>query len=190
MLSGGEKARLAIAKAILSPSNLLLLDEPTNHLDLQGREVLQSALTAYNGTIVLVTHDRHLIDQIANMVVEIENGRVKSYLGNYSDYSYRKAQELAQAPAKTVEKPRKLAKKETRRLRAEERREERERSKEIAGLEALIEERETRLEKIASLFQDPKLYADGQRVRALVVEQRSLKEELEKLYQQWEQVVG
>ncbi len=188
VLSGGEKARLAIAKSLLSPSNLLLLDEPTNHLDLQGREVLGSALKAYDGTIVLVTHDRHLIDQIANKVVEIEDGRVRTYLGNYSDYSYRKAREIAEASP--VEEPRRMGKKDRRRLRARERAEESGRLKEMARLESLIEERESRLSELNTLLSDPKLYSDGMRVRSLVIEHRAARAELEGLYHDWELLAG
>ena len=90
VLSGGEKARLAIAKTLLTPVNFLLLDEPTNHLDMAGKEVLLDALERYDGTLVLVTHDRHLIDAIATRVIEVNvGGVVRDFPGNFSDYAER-----------------------------------------------------------------------------------------------------
>jgi ATP-binding cassette subfamily F protein 3 len=94
VLSGGEKARLAIAKTLLRPVNMLLLDEPTNHLDMAGKAVLQDALQGYDGTLVLVTHDRHLIDAVATRVIEVAvGGVVRSFPGTFSDYADRLARE-------------------------------------------------------------------------------------------------
>ena len=89
-LSGGEKARLALAKLFLRPANLILMDEPTNHLDIPSRDALADALAAYDGTMCLVTHDRDLIDRIAGRIVEVDHGMVVSYEGNYRDYIERK----------------------------------------------------------------------------------------------------
>ncbi|NIP38347.1 MAG: ABC-F family ATP-binding cassette domain-containing protein [Candidatus Dadabacteria bacterium] len=88
VLSGGEKSRAALAKTLLSPNNFLVLDEPTNHLDIQSRNVLIEALQSYDGTFIVVSHDRHFIDSICNKVWYIENNRVYEYLGNYSDFQY------------------------------------------------------------------------------------------------------
>jgi ATP-binding cassette subfamily F protein 3 len=94
VLSGGEKARLAIAKTLLRPVNMLLLDEPTNHLDMAGKAVLLDALQGYDGTLVLVTHDRHLIDAVATRVIEVApGGVVRSFPGTFSDYADRLARE-------------------------------------------------------------------------------------------------
>jgi len=95
VLSGGERSRLALAKMLLVPSNVLLLDEPTNHLDVEAREALEAALAEYPGTLVLASHDRYLIDKLANKVVEIDSGRVAVYPGNYTGYRERKALEQA-----------------------------------------------------------------------------------------------
>ena len=88
VLSGGEKTRVALARMLTRPANFLLLDEPTNHLDIPSREILTDALQAYTGTICLITHDRTLVRETANKIVEIRNGRVRVFPGGYDDYLY------------------------------------------------------------------------------------------------------
>ncbi len=91
VLSGGERNRLALAKLLLHPSNCLLLDEPTNHLDMQAKEVLLDALLGYHGTLVLVAHDRYILDRVPDEVIEVGAGTAVRYLGNYEDYLQKKA---------------------------------------------------------------------------------------------------
>ena len=99
VLSGGERNRYALARILVSPSNFLLLDEPTNHLDMRAKDVLLDALAGYGGTVVFVSHDRYFIDRLATRVLEIENGAVTAYEGNYEDYLRRK--EALAAPPQT-----------------------------------------------------------------------------------------
>jgi len=90
VLSGGERNRYALARILVSPANFLLLDEPTNHLDLRAKEVLLDAIARFNGTVVMVSHDRYFIDRLATRIFEVEGGHVHVYPGNYEDYLYRK----------------------------------------------------------------------------------------------------
>jgi ATP-binding cassette, subfamily F, member 3 len=94
VLSGGERNRFALARILVSPSNFLLLDEPTNHLDMRAKDVLLDAIAAFSGTVVFVSHDRYFIDRLATRVIEVENGVLTNYPGNYEDY-LRKKEELA-----------------------------------------------------------------------------------------------
>src|SRR6185436_3252561 len=90
VLSGGEKARLAITRLLLQPANLLLLDEPTNHLDLASREELERALKQFQGTVVMASHDRYFMDRVATKVGEVGGGRMQVFLGAYSSYRDRR----------------------------------------------------------------------------------------------------
>ncbi|MEG3838553.1 MULTISPECIES: ABC-F family ATP-binding cassette domain-containing protein [unclassified Microcoleus] len=113
-LSGGEKARLALAKMLLTPVNLLILDEPTNHLDIPAKEMMEEAIQNYDGTVIIVSHDRYFISQVANKIVEIRDGEFRPYLGDYHYYLDKIAEEkeLAKLAKIEAEKAAKKAEKE------------------------------------------------------------------------------
>ncbi len=98
VLSGGERNRYALARILVSPANFLLLDEPTNHLDMRAKDVLLDAFASYSGTVIFVSHDRYFIDRLATRVLEIENGAITAYEGDYEDYLRRKEAQAAPEP--------------------------------------------------------------------------------------------
>jgi ATP-binding cassette subfamily F protein 3 len=123
-LSGGEKARLALALMLLTPCNLLVLDEPTNHLDIPAKQMLEEALMAYEGAALLVSHDRYFISRVANRIVELRDGELVLYRGDYAYYEQKKLEEAAAAEAERQERQR-LAQREQNRRRQQQRQEQR-----------------------------------------------------------------
>jgi len=196
VLSGGEKARLALAKLLLARANFLVLDEPTNHLDMDAQDVLTEALADYGGTLLFVSHDRRFIEALATRVVEITPGdgeaRVRSFLGGYEAYAAALARE-AEPPAKSkpAQKPSGVtpARRDdtAQRSRDKGKKKLRERSQalelEIESLEAAI----TRLDWLAA---EPDTARDGERMREIAAERRVQKEKLDALYPEWERLTS
>jgi ATP-binding cassette subfamily F protein 3 len=186
VLSGGEKARVALARMLVRPSNLLLLDEPTNHLDLASREVLEDALDEYEGTLVVVSHDRYFINRVATAILEVGGGGATLYPGDYDTFLERHASDAVVAPLVNA----KDDKRETRRAEAEERnRRYRERAafaERIGPVEREIEQLEARLKEIEAERADPATYRDAARSRELGRESAEIARSLELLYTRWE----
>jgi ATP-binding cassette, subfamily F, member 3 len=170
-LSGGERRRLALALVVASGANFLVLDEPTNHLDLESREALEAALDAFPGTVLLVSHDRALLDAVAQRLLAIEEGTVHSYDGGWADYARRRAEPEKPAPR---ERPRK-----ERPVRPEP---EPERPAELERLEREIAHRE---ESVAEL--ERRLAADWSSVETLEAHRRA-RDELQELLSRWERL--
>jgi ATP-binding cassette subfamily F protein 3 len=193
VLSGGEKARLALAKLLLRPAQLLVLDEPTNHLDVAACEVLEQALAAWGGTVLFVSHDRAFVNAVATRVVEVRAGRLRTFAGNYDAYLERVA---ASDPGEggapdplSAGGPAGGGRSEaaaTRRRDKERRRAEARAARELARTEDAILERERALEALAWRAADPAVHRDGERMRALEAERAALREEIEALYRTWE----
>lgn len=200
VLSGGEKTRLILAKIMLSGPNLLLLDEPSNHLDIPGREMLEQALTQYQGALCLISHDRHLINAVANKVLVIRQGRVEVLPGNHADYlsmwrerleaesdSAQSRPEIEKTPAKGLTRAEREARKKAEaharqrlyRLKAP-------LIKEIESLEKRLDEMGARLSEVSAVMAAPETYQDSERFKGLNLEYARLKAEMEGTTAAWE----
>ncbi|NLI97317.1 ATP-binding cassette domain-containing protein [bacterium] len=199
VLSGGEKSRLALARILLSPSNLLLLDEPTNHLDLASRDVLEDAVRQYPGTVVFSSHDRFLIDRIANKVVEIGQGRARLHLGNWTEFEHWRENEKASSARTPSPQPVKKASKEPKKESGKKLPEPREsldkktrakearmREEEVNRTFAEIESREKEIKNLEKEMSEQKLYSDKNRLVEVTSRHRALRLELERLQEQLE----
>jgi len=189
VLSGGERARLALAKLALQGHNLLVLDEPTNQLDIVSRDVLEAILGEYDGTIVFVSHDRYLIDTLATQVWAIEDGRMVVYEGNYSDYYARREAEAASVEQqKGGRKRRAFSPRSTPEARAAQR-EERRREKLRQELEAEIEALESELARVEAELAASSERGDIEALATLGRKHEQLSSTLDQAYQRWEELV-
>ncbi len=198
VLSGGERARVALAKLLLIPSNLLLMDEPTNHLDLDSSEMLIEALKSYSGTLMFVSHNRSFVNQLANQVWDVRDGGVVVHPGNLDDYLHHEglqAEKAEKAASQVVSAAAAadrsgLPEKERKRLEAEARQKrssvEGPLRKEISRLEGQISALETKLAEDEAALADPALYNDFAKAKPLMDAHRGRKGELEALYAKWE----
>jgi len=192
VLSGGEKSRLALARMLLSPANLLVMDEPTNHLDMRSKKILQEALQKFDGTYIIVSHDRHFLDTIVNRVVEVKNHSVKTYVGNVSEYLAKKKEEVE--AEKKVESSQKsvVGGQNKKRIEAEERQRISKFTKplkeKLLKLEKEIVEKEKRKSECETLMSDTNFYSNGEQVKSISAEYKKLTEDLSWLYVDWEKL--
>jgi len=190
-LSGGERARVSLAKLMLKQANFLIFDEPTNHLDLYSKEVLENALYDYPGTILFVSHDRYFLNKVATRVLELSPDGVANYLGNY-DYYMEKKQELAELAAEqqAAQSDRKQQQdtqpeKSSYELGKEAKRQERQRLRRLEEIEETIRQREEQIVKWEEELCLPEVYSDHLQVKERNDAIQQVREELEKLYEEW-----
>jgi ATP-binding cassette subfamily F protein 3 len=202
VLSGGEKSRLALAKMIAKPANCMLLDEPTNHLDMSSQDVLQEAMAQYDGTIVVVSHNRYFLEGFVNKVLEVKNGHITLYEGNIAEYQAKqellREQEKEQAAEgkqaeddSTKKSPESQdSRKEKKRLEAQLRQE---RSRlagpwlnQLTEAEKQVEFYEQQKEDLEALMADPELYSDERGWQKTSKEYEECKRRLERWYEKWE----
>ncbi|EOU1829413.1 ABC-F family ATP-binding cassette domain-containing protein [Clostridium perfringens] len=190
LLSGGEKCKINLLKLMLSKANLLLLDEPTNHLDIMSREALEDAILSYDGTLIVISHDRYFLNKVINKIVELQENGLKTYLGNYNYYMDKKAnpnryedidEEINQGKTKTQikeeRKKKKSAEKSARALRAQ-----------LRDVEKLIPQKEEELEKLQEMLCTEEVYSNPEESVRVNKEINSVQEEIDSLYATWEEL--
>ncbi|HVM14638.1 MAG TPA: ABC-F family ATP-binding cassette domain-containing protein [Egibacteraceae bacterium] len=197
VLSGGEKSRLALARLLAHPANLLCMDEPTNHLDIPSRDVLEDALVEYPGTVVLITHDRHLIRSVADTIIEVTGGTATVYPGDYEYYVSKTGvnEPGGAVPAEAAATPGgKAARKDAadKRSAAERRntryRQTKELRRRLERVETDLGQAEAEAAELARLMADPEVYEDGQRITELILQHNLAKDRAAALTGEWEKL--
>ena len=189
-LSGGERARVAILKLILSKANFLLLDEPTNHLDIDSKEVLEEALNNYTGTIFTISHDRYFLNTVADKILVLNEDGITEYHGNYDYYMAKKkeSEEMAIKVEDESEKTKTQLKEEKRREREEREKQKKNRNK-IANTEKEIEEIEIKIGELDELLCLEEVYSNPERSKEVSLEKANLEDKLAELYELWEELM-
>jgi len=200
VLSGGERNRLALAKMLLRPSNLLLMDEPTNHLDLFSKEVLLDALKCFDGTLVFVSHDRYFVNGLATRIVEVGDGGLTNYYGDYEYYVEKKTGGEAQGQGsgdtgqeKTLQQPAPCPTPHTpvvkdREEQKRRKREEQARGKQQQAIEQEIADLERQIADLEAEMNSPGFFDDPERGVLGGERHTALNQRMEELYQHWEQL--
>lgn len=186
-LSGGEKCRINLLKLMLSKSNLLLLDEPTNHLDIMSREALEDAILSYDGTLIVISHDRYFLNKVINRILELNEDGIKEYLGNYNYYQEKKInpnrfdvlEEIANGKTKTQIKEEKKKKRE-------QEKEEKAKKLKLKDIENTISNSEEKLLELQEKLCLEEVYSNPQESEKVSKEIKLLEEKISDLYEEWE----
>ncbi len=192
-LSGGEQSRVQLAKLILSRMNFLIFDEPTNHLDLPSRQALEEFLFEYDGTLLIVSHDRYFLDKVVNRILYFENGTVTEYPGNYSDFIRKREAEQKAAEESRQRAPVKIPEakddyEERKKSQRTRQKRERDLQKRLESVEAELTTVEKRQHEFYDLMADPQNLSDGEKMRALKLEYDTILASSEALYKEWEEI--
>ncbi|GKZ05610.1 MAG: ABC-F family ATP-binding cassette domain-containing protein [Paraclostridium dentum] len=188
-LSGGERARVAILKLILSNSNFLLLDEPTNHLDIDSKEVLEEALLNYTGTLFTISHDRYFLNTVVDKILVLDSDGITEYLGNYNYYMDKKKQTLEMNSIETTEEKTKTQLKDEKRKEREQRELEKKARVKRQNIEKEIEEIEVKIEELNVLMCQEEIYSNPEKSKEVSQNKSSLEDRLNNLYEEWEQLM-
>ena len=188
-LSGGERGRVLLAKLMLSNSNFLLLDEPTNHLDMDSKEILESALNNYTGTCFFVSHDRYFINSVATRILDLRDGSLTNYIGNYDYYLEKQAEPLTSMNrAASSPTPSASSSKEDRLRQKEQQAKERKRQNDIERTQKRIDEIDSEISEIDELLSLPEVFTDPAKSAEYAKKREELVSEQEKLYDVWEEL--
>ena len=197
-LSGGERGRVSLAKLVLSNANFLILDEPTNHLDIMSKEILEDALNGYEGTILYVSHDRYFINRTAHRILDLTEGQFVNYVGNYDYYLEKHDTVMAAIEASVPQSAdadntvaAKVAESEVKldwKAQKEEQARLRKKENDLKKCEEKIARLEARISEIDTEMSDPAIGTQVAKLQELSKEQAACQKQLEKLYEQWEEL--
>lgn len=181
-LSGGERSRLALLKLMLSKANFLLMDEPTNHLDIDSKEVLEDALQDYDGTVLVISHDRYFLNRVADKILELSEDGLKEYLGNFDYYMEKKNEVIVEDVVDEKTKTQLKLERKKERIQREEQKEKR---NEIVKLEEKIKGLEEKLAEIDDSMCSHDLYQEPDKIQQLTMEREKTENQLNSLYEKW-----
>jgi ATP-binding cassette subfamily F protein 3 len=192
VLSGGEKSRLSLAKMLLKPTNFLIMDEPTNHIDIATKKILKNALLDYDGSLLIVSHDRNFLDGLVSKVYELRNGNIHVHLGSFGDFLEKKAANLH---IETLEsnmnnssiKPEEAGlQKQQYLLKKEQNARKRKLTKELQNVEEKTSLLETQKKELDRTLLDTSLYSDKEKSIEINRQYKVVTQELNSLYNKWE----
>ena len=186
VLSGGEKSRVALAKALTADANFLVLDEPTNHLDMASVNILIQAMQQYEGTLIVVSHDRYFLEHVANKIWFIEDKEIKEYPGTYQEYEEWNSKRVIKPEAKQEKKPKEEPKKEKAAPSEDTKRIIQKKNKELSTLEEKIESQESLVKQLETELAKEEIYSDAVKLQEHTRNYNSEKAKLEGLQQDWE----